>query len=213
MYRYQNRRGTQVVKPNNFEQAILDAAWKAQKFHDDMTDGLYLGYSHESFLQNFIAIEVFKNKKKAGHYVFVDASPKKIREWAVPASKKPPKYRRFDLVFWFKSKNEVKAIVEIKRAWEKSSVMGDVNKLRKYRDTKDGQNIRDYYVLYYTSHSVTDKRKGEGRELIEGRFSEVDKEIKKGTRQNKQSVGLRHGPYDYIHPDKDDPWGFALFRC
>ena len=183
-----------MARPNDFEKALLNAAKAAQKFHIDMTEGAYLGYSHESFLQNFIAIKMFE---KTGHCVYIDASPKKIREWTVPASKKPPKYRRFDLVFWFKSKNKVKAIVEIKRAWEKNSVMGDVNKLRKYRETKDGEkNIRYYYVLYYTSHSNKDRRKGEGSKFIRDRFCKVEQKIKEGTGRIKQSVGLRHGPAD-----------------
>ena len=126
------------MKPNKFEKAILDAAWNAQKFHIEMTGGEYLWYSHESFLQNFIAIKMFKNKKKAGHYVYVDASPKKIRESSDSASEEDEKdsRQRFDLVFWFKSKNEVKAIVEIKRAWKKNSVMDDIYKLWEYRKTE-----------------------------------------------------------------------------
>lgn len=212
-----------------FEKAILDAACSAQKFHRKMTDGLYLGYSHESFLQNFIAREMFKNKKSP-RYVFVDASPKKIREWYASAGEKDEKdaRQRFDLVFWYTDKDEVEAIVEIKKAWwkspvmgeeawKKNPVMGDVNKLRKYRkNNKHGKKIRDYYVLYYTSQSGTDKRKGEGSKSIKDRFCEVDKKIKGGTRRDKQKVGLRHRPAEYICIPKDKdlyPWGFALFRC
>lgn len=210
-----------------FEKAILDAAWKAQKFHIAMTGGLYLGYSHESFLQNFIAREMFNNKKP--RYVFVDPSPKKIREWYASASEEDEKdaRQRFDLVFW-KDEDEVEAIVEIKKAWwkspvmgeeawKKNPVMGDVNKLRKYRkESKHGKKIRDYYVLYYTSQSGTDRRKGEGSKSIKNRFCEVDKKIKRGTRRDKQKVGLRHRLAEYIciPKGKDSyPWGFALFRC
>ena len=201
------------MKPNKFEKAILDAALNAQKFHIEMTDGQYLWYSHESFLQNFIAREVFK---KTEHCVYVDPSPKKIWESAASASKKPPKnlQQRFDLVFWLKTDNEVKAIVEIKRAWGKKPVMDDIYKLREHRKSKDGRNIRYYYVLYYTDHSRKDRWKGKDSRFIQDRFCEVDKKIKGGTGQDKQSVGLRHGPADYIcDPDEEDPWGFALFRC
>ena len=201
------------MKPNNFEKAILDAAWNAQKFHIEMTDGRYLWYSHESFLQNFIAREMFK---KIEHCVYVDPSPKKIREMAASASKKPPKnlQQRFDLVFWLKTDDEVKAIVEIKRAWVKTPVMDDIYKLWEYRKTNDGRNIRYYYVLYYTDHSRKDIHEGTDSKFIRDRFCKVEQKIKEGTGQDKQNVGLRHGPADYIcDPDKDDPWGFALFRC
>ena len=202
-----------MASPNDFEKALLNAATAAQKFHIDMTEGAYLWYSHESFLQNFIAREMFE---KTGHCVYVDPSPKKIREWAASASKKPPKnlQQRFDLVFWLKTDEEVKAIVEIKRAWGKKPVMDDIYKLWKYRKTKDGRNIRYYYVLYYTDHSRKDRWKGEDSKFIRDRFCKVEQKIKERTGRDKQNVGLRHGPADYIcDPDKDDPWGFALFRC
>ena len=202
-----------MVEPNEFEEAILDAAWNAQEFHIEMTGGQYLWYSHESFLQNFIAREMFNNTE---HCVYVDPSPKKIRESTASASKKPPKnlQQRFDLVFWLKTDDEVKAIVEIKRAWGKKPVMDDIYKLWEYRKTKDGRTIRYYYVLYYTDHSRKDRWKGDDSRFIRDRFCNVDKEIKEEAGRDKQNVGLRHRPDDYIcDPDKDDPWGFALFRC
>lgn len=190
------------MKPNQFEKAILDAAVAAQKFHIEMTDGHYLWYSHESFLQNFIAITMFKNKKKAGHYVYVDASPKKIRESSDSSGEGDEDQRQwFDLVFWFKSKNEVKAIMEIKVTWGKNLVMKDIYKLSKYL-TEDSRNIHGY-VLYYSDHKGKDKR------VIQDRFSEVEEEIKKVIGQKRQKVELRDSR---IHkPRNGDPWGFALF--
>ena len=68
-----------------FENQILDAAVAAQRFHIDMTGGQYLWESHESFLQNFIAFQFakFDSKgkfKRNGYCVYIDSSPKKIRE-------------------------------------------------------------------------------------------------------------------------------------
>ena len=205
------------MKPNQFEKAILDTAVAAQEFHIEMTGGLYLPYSHESFLQNFIAIEMFENKKKAGHSVYVDASPKKIWEGAASAGKKPPKnlLQRFDLVFWLKSEDRVKAIVEIKETWGKKPVMDDIDKVSEYLKTKDGQDIHGY-VLYYTDHGRKDRWKGQDSKFIQARFCKVEKEIKEGIGQIRQRVGLRHRPDDYICDPKDKdwrPWGFALFRC
>ena len=89
--------------PNQFEKAILDAATSAQRFHIKMTSGDYLSYSHESYLQNYIAINIFRNK---GFYIYIDPSPKKIREASDSISKRPPNNisQRFDLVFWHKAK-------------------------------------------------------------------------------------------------------------
>ena len=190
-----------MSKPNKFEQVILDAAKAAQKFHIEMTEGAYLSYSHESFLQNFIAIEMFNN---TGHYVYVDPSPKKIREWLDSPAKKGPKNlrQRFDLVFWFKSGEvRVKAIVEIKATWEKKAVMKDIDKVSKYLKTKDGNNVAGY-VLYYTDHIRKPRWNGRDRKFIRDRFCKIEKEKK---------VELRA---THIHDQKDsDPWGVALFRC
>jgi len=191
------------VKPNDFETALIDAAKAAQKFHIKMTEGAYLWYSHESFLQNFIAMNMFRNKKM-GHCVYVDPSPKKIREGLDAPGKKGPKNlrQRFDLVFWRKSRNEVKAIVEIKVNSEKELVKKDINKVSNYLKTKDGQNIQGGYVLYYTDHIRKPRWQGQDSKFIRDRFSKIEKEKK---------VELRT---TYVHDPKDtDPWGFALFRC
>ena len=112
------------------------------------------------------------------------------------------------LFFWLKTDEEVKAIVEIKRAWGKKPVMDDIYKLWEYRKTKDGRTIRYYHVLYYTDHSRKDRWKGEDSKFIQDRFCKVDKEIKEGTGRDKHNVGLRHRPADYIcDPDKDDLTG------
>lgn len=195
-----------MASPNNFEKAIMDAAKAAQKFHIKMTDGTYLWYSHESFLQNFIAMEMFKNKKM-GHPVYIDASPKKIREALYSPDKKEPKNQRFDLVFWLKDKYDprVKAIVEIKvRQW-KQPVMKDLKKVKNYLKDKDGKNV-DGYVLWYDDQRGDQRRKDnqsqESKIKIKGRFREIGKEKK---------VELRG---TYIHePEGKDPWGFALCRC
>ena len=195
-----------MAKPNNFEKAIMDAAKAAQEFHIEMTDGAYLWYSHESFLQNFIAIEMFKNKKM-GHWVYIDASPKKIRESSDSASEEDEEdsRQRFDLVFWLKSEDRVKAIVEIKvRQW-KQPVMKDIEKVSNYLGTKDGKNIAGY-VLFYDDQRGDQRRKDsqsqDSKIKIQGRFSEIEKEKK---------VELRG---TYIHKPKGrDPWGFALCRC
>lgn len=148
--------------------------------------------------------KMFKNKKM-GHWVYIDASPKKIREALDSPGKKEPKNQRFDLVFWFKSEDRVKAIVEIKvRQW-KQPVMKDLKKVKNYLKDKDGKNVAGY-VLWYDDQRRDQRRKDnqsqESKIKIQGRFREIGKE---------KRVELRG---TYIHEPKGrDPWGFALCRC
>ena len=183
--------------PNRFEEAILNAAISAQRFHIEMS-GFYLWYSHESYLQNYIAIKVFENQR---FETYVDASPRKIRESSDSISKRPPSNdaQRFDLVFWRKARNQLKAIVEIKRAWNQTPVIKDVKKLSSYIAKKDAGGATGY-VLYYT-HGDT--------KLIINRFNRVS-----DTMRNQLNLhGLTHPVDSYICKLGEPPWGFALFRC
>ncbi len=183
--------------PNIFEKAILDAAMSAQRFHIEMS-GNYLWYSHESYLQNYIAIEVFKS---LGFQVYVDPSPKKIRDSSDLKSKRPPQNvtQRFDLVFWRKAENRLKAVIEVKQAWKQSPVISDVNKVSDYITKKDAGGATGY-VLYYT-HGDT--------QFIVNRFNRVN-----DTMRNRSNLhGLVHPIDSYICELDDPPWGFALFRC
>ena len=133
---------------------------------------------------------------------------------SVSASRKPPKIvgQRFDLVFWKKSEDKVKAILEIKEVWEKKPVLNDIRKISDYLKTREGRDVQGY-VLYYTDKSRKDRWKGNDAKFIEKRFRAVDEEMKKNVRSGR-SIGLRHDASKYIFDEKDwDPWGFALFRC
>ena len=202
-----------MVKPNKFEEVILKAAKDAQEFHIEMTGGQYLWYSHESFLQNFVAMQISKN---AGNCVYIDPTPKKIRDASANAIGRPPLdlnlKQRFDLVCWLKVEDRVKAIVEIKVSSGKEAVLKDVRKLTRYLGTKDGQGVAGY-VLYYTDLARKEKWKGTDSKFIQNRFRVVDEEMKNIAKDNPR-VGLRHGLTEYIVDQaNEDPWGFALYRC
>lgn len=193
-----------MLNPNDFEKAILNAAMDAWKFHYEMTGGAYLHYTHESFLQNYIAVNLFTEK---GFYVYVDPSPQKIRDGSKPDAigKKPPKNlnlrERYDLVFWLKTEDRVKAIIEVKRAWSMPPVMKDVKKVSGYLKTKDGRGVSGY-VLYYTD--------ARNPKFIDRRFQAVNDEMKKSLKKQGR-FGLVG---KCIYEEKDwDPYGFALFRC
>ena len=177
-----------------------------------MTDGEYLPYSHESFLQNFIAIELFK---KTNHWVYVDPSRRKVREQITNTGRKPrPESlkQRFDLIVWPKTGYGVKAVLEIKETWGKQPVLGDVKKVHNFLKTYSGRGAAGY-VLYYTDKSRVVGRKSDEAGTIGARFERVNIEMRDIVGTN-NLAGIRHGLTDYVYNRKNqDPWGFALFRC
>jgi len=102
---------------NQLEKAIIGGAEAAQSDYENMT-GWWLSHGPESFLMCAIANQV---TKKGGFWVFVEASPKKIREERDdgPPRGRPSKSlgQRFDIVVWTKASSDVRAIIEVKRAW------------------------------------------------------------------------------------------------
>lgn len=205
-----------MAKPNKFEQAILSAACNAQEFHIEMTDGWYLSLSHESFLQNFIAIELCSENE---HWVYVDPSRGKVRESLGQAYRGPKPnslQKRYDLIVLRRDRAGVKAVIEIKEAWRQSPVLQDVKKVYKFLNSPDGRRAAGY-VLYYTEKQrvVSKKIKDDVKTIVE-RFERVDTYMRSKRRAGNQT-GIRHRFKDYVFPkeeeSQDDPWGFALFRC
>ena len=189
--------------PTKFERAILDAAVSAQEFHIEMTGGQYLWESHESFLQNYIAFRFAKFDAKGrfrrnGYCVYIDSSPRRIRKGLRNAypGKTPKSRNRFDLVFWFKSKDEVKAILEIKRAWMKSPIESDIEKVTDFLSKAMARNIAAGYVLYYT-----DCRSNRDT-VITKRFDEIA-----------GVSGCRLVDCCVKGSGADHRWGVALYRC
>lgn len=201
------------MKPNKLEQSILRAARAAHNFHLKMTGGSYLSYSHESFLQNFIACHIYKHE---GLWVYVDASPKKIISDAMGAKidteNSQPDTIRFDLVFWNKTKNRttnsysVKAILEIKECWDKAPVLQDIQKISNYLKEENNKDTKGY-VLYYTDKERSNR---DNEKIMLDRFRRVKDEasdaklidiIPKSLYTPRTGLG------------ETDPWGFALYRC
>ncbi|MXX95007.1 MAG: hypothetical protein F4039_05520 [Gammaproteobacteria bacterium] len=198
-----------MVQP---EVAILDSACRAQEFHMKMTDGWYLSYSHESFLQNFIAFELFKKSKLS---VNIDPSGRKVYEEVSPWGRPPGSKRldqRFDVVVWKKDSSSVKAVIEVKKAWRTKSVLQDVKKLRKFLPTASVRCAKGY-VLYYTDKRPTSRGdKQTDIETIGGRFKRVHDSMCK--HRNIGNQGIRHFASDYVFGDQNRaPWGVALYRC
>lgn len=168
-----------------------------------MAWGSYLTYSHESYLQNYIAIKMNEKRGKRYRYpVYIDATPKKIYEkdeW--------PSDMRFDLTFWWKDerKEKPRALVEIKRAWSMPPVIKDVNKITNFRNKYDDQVTG--YVLYLTG-TIEKKEVQDAVQLIIRRFNKVN-----DTMHDELGLcGLVHSVDSHIYESGNHAWGFALYR-
>ncbi|MDE0093476.1 MAG: hypothetical protein OXO49_03120 [Gammaproteobacteria bacterium] len=197
-----------MPQPNKFEYSILTTALNAQRFHIDMTGGWYVWYSHESFLQNFIARELASDYR-----LNVDLSRKRLRNAVRPRGRPPnPESlrQRFDLIVWSKTTAKVKAVIEIKIGWSKAPVLRDVIKVQDFRKTAHGRDAAGY-VLYYTDKIRSKKGNEWDRNTLADRFVRIHDSMRANLRVQ---FGIRHEPSDFVSTHEfDDPWGFALFRC
>ena len=175
---------------NKFDKHLFSVAKSARKFQVKMTGLENLRDIHESFYQNFIAIEIHK---RAGLPVYVDATPAKLsKSSAIEVSYDEEDARKsFDLVFWHKSKRQrrVKAILEIKSRGSPIKVRPDIKKVQKFINCNDSAAG---YVLYYTQTK---------------KLATIKERIYKVAEAPDVSM-VEH----YI--DRSGPiWGIALYRC
>jgi hypothetical protein len=132
---------------NKFEQALIEGAKAAQEDYGEITGGWWLSYGPESFIGHTIANKL----RKEGFLVFPEASPKKIREeMDDPPKGRPPKNlgQRFDLVVWEKSNEKIKAVIEIKKAWDITLLRTDQKKIATF--LKQHEYVKSGYLLAYT---------------------------------------------------------------
>ena len=87
----------------------------------------------ESFLQNFLAIELSKSKF-LDTYIYPECSPKRLKvEFDKKCRGAPVKVsqkQRFDIVFWWRNKPNPRALMEIKLGNDVGQVLEDAKKLR-----------------------------------------------------------------------------------
>jgi hypothetical protein len=148
---------------NTIEKAIIEGAKKAQREYEAMT-GWWLSHGPESFVICEVANEIVK---KANFSVFIEVSPKKIlfeREEKL-RGRRPANYgQRFDIVVWHKSRNDIRAIVEIKRAWSVANLSSDREKILKYMASN--KFVKAGYLLAYTE--AKGKKRGD---TLKNRFN------------------------------------------
>ena len=97
-----------------------------------------------------------KLSRKRGFWVFVDASPKKIlKERDERPRGRPPKNldKRFDMVVWQKASDKIRAILEIKVAWNITSLRSDRKKIALFM--KNNEYVNAGYLLLYTEAKGT----------------------------------------------------------
>lgn len=180
---------------NQLEQAMIEGAKIAQKNYMKMTGDWYLSHGPESFLQHTIAINICE---KLGFRVYPEASPKKIMKERNVHKGGPPKknlYQRFDLVVWDKSSNNLRAILEIKRAWTIGPLFADQEKIANF--IKKNEYVKLGYLLAYTD-GQGEKRK----ETLSNRLADWE------TRLDCKLVD------NYVDAHSDEEWGWSigLFR-
>jgi hypothetical protein len=89
--------------------------------------------------------------KEEKFFVYPEASPKKIMEGRGERPKGRPAGnlgQRFDLVIWEKTTDNIKAVLEIKQAWDIAGLKSDREKISKF--IKHKQYVKSGYLLAYT---------------------------------------------------------------
>jgi hypothetical protein len=132
---------------NQLEKTIIEGTRTAQREYESMTNW-WLSHGPESFLMCSVASKV---AQKGGFSVFVEASPKKILKERDEQRRGRPSAnlgQRFDIVVWQKSSCDIRAIIEVKRAWSIADLRDDRKKIANYMSSN--VFVRAGYLLAYT---------------------------------------------------------------
>lgn len=174
---------------NSLERALCDGATKANHAYVGMTEN-WLSHGPEAILTCFTGKHI---SHKTGMAVCIDFSPKRIEAEKEKKKKgrKPRDFRRrFDMVVWHKTSLNVRAIIEVKRAYNRTTLRSDRKKLSRYISKNDCVA----YLLAYT------EAKGSRRaETLESRRKRWPKEL------GCDLVGYK------IHPKGDGRYGWAIY--
>jgi hypothetical protein len=140
---------------DGLEKRIFNGCIRAQKTYSNMTGGWWLWHGPESFIQHEVARSIRRSHK--GFEAYAETSPRKIMaEHDLPLRGRPLKEdrlrQRFDVVVWKKTKNELRAVIEIKRGGAiVGQVARDAGKIQKYLSLK---NSRGTGICYFTRKRV-----------------------------------------------------------
>ena len=143
-----------------FEEQIRSGVLAAGAEYRNLSGGGWLSHAPESYLSTKLGQELGKY-----YCVYFDTSFKRVLADAI---KKPGKMpgglsQRSDLSIWYKSKDEVLAAIEVKRAYNVGPVLEDCAKLEKIVALKKGPSLG--YVVAYS-----EAKPRPGRQTLERRF-------------------------------------------
>jgi hypothetical protein len=180
---------------NSLESLVLRGACIAQKSYTAIS-GYWLWHGPESFLQTVVAQEVGRE-----FTVYVDASKKKVlRDMASERGRPRLDLReRPDISVWSKTTGRLRAIVEIKRAYNRAPLKQDAVKVERHLCASRGANTG--YMLVYSEAKAWARM--DRLEFLERRFSNWSQNL------SWRCVGMEFGTAG----DEQWAWGFCLLRC
>jgi len=180
---------------NQLEMKIIAGAKIAQKDYTSMSGGWWLSYGPESYITCRVADYLSKGLDLC---VFIEASPKKILKERLTITRGRPAGnlgKRFDIVVWQKSSDDIKAIIEVKKAWDINLLNLDKIKITRYMEKN--HFIKTGYLLVYTDIKAQSKRNG-----LTTRIRNWERDLKC------KLVG------SFLHEEENANWhwGVCLFR-
>ena len=140
-----------MVKANKLEKLIFRAAKKSQKVYKDMTDRWWLWRGAESIIQMQVAFALVGT-----YFLDTESSPTKINDdKGLKRVGRPPKNKnhRFDIIIWSKATDKIRAIIEIKRAYQIGALAPDAAKIRQYASATNSDSFAGYILFYSVSKS------------------------------------------------------------
>jgi hypothetical protein len=202
---------------NDLEKAIIRSAKKAHGEYHRITGGYWLMHGPESFLQNFLAIDISRTQNLDTN-IFPECTPTRLkREFDKKHIGRPPavnNQQRFDIVFWWKQRPHPRALLEIKLTNSRQPVVDDAEKLRSYKKEAARLQIRHGYLLVYSEarRNVNINRQTAGADTLFKRFTNWETELK----QSNHPFILVDRPFvaEEETPLQGSQWsyGFGLYR-
>lgn len=140
------------------EDRILAGAVEAQKNYLNMTS-YWLDQAPESFINVHVGLSV----AKGDYYANVDTSVKKLNKDIQKKGSNSGRKLRFekerpDIAIWYKSKNELTAIVETKKAFNCGVLEKDLKKLKRHLSHRHSAK-RGYLLVFTTSGKKSDDKR------------------------------------------------------
>jgi hypothetical protein len=187
---------------NKLENALVEGINGAVEQYGDMA-GTSLAHAPESFLQMKIVDALHQT---GSYWVYPDISLGRIcrertRDCIFINNKEIYKLRP-DISVWYKSSNNIRSLIEIKRTWTKSLIQKDVMRLEKILN--ENEFIKTAYIIGYWECKSEHKK-----ETLTQKFNNWAKDTKSNL------VVARTGEIsgDFIdYNDGYKTWGAAILR-